>query len=166
MVAHRKFARVRVLVSLAGSLGLALLAPPLHAQAHYPPISARQFTGGSLKLKVTGAFSIDEEIAINTTASIGDGEMTWLQFGASGSDQPNATITFTDGGEVGISIGRGKSTAIGGIGGNEKPWCTGKLDVSPKRIAGTYTCTGASSHNQTTKTMGKVNIEVTFLATS
>ena len=121
---------------------------------------------GSVQVKVTGAFSLDEQIAINTMASIGDGEMTWLQFGASSTTQPNATITFTDTNEIGIVVARGPLQATSGVGGNEKPWCTGKVDVTAKRISGQYTCTGVTSYDQGTKKMGTVTIEIRFSAES
>ncbi|HEV8362278.1 MAG TPA: hypothetical protein VGQ52_02070 [Gemmatimonadaceae bacterium] len=61
------------------------VAIPVYArQSAYPPISKREFVGGSVKVKVTGTFTIDEEVQINTKASIGGGDMTWLQHGASG----------------------------------------------------------------------------------
>ena len=72
---------------------LVLGARPAAAQA-YPPISARQFTGGSVKIVVTGSFSVNTDVPINTQASIGAGDMTWLQFGVSGSSEPEALITY------------------------------------------------------------------------
>ena len=73
---------------------VAALPSPGDAQSKPPVISARQFTSGSAKVVVSGSFSIDTDIAINVKASIGDGEMTWLQFGISGSVEPEALITF------------------------------------------------------------------------
>lgn len=145
---------------------MAVFAPAVRAQSHYPPISARQFARGSVQVKVTGAFTMDEQITINTMASIGDGEMTWLQFGASNAAQPNATITFTDTNEIGIVVARGPLQATSGVGGNEKPWCTGKVDVTARRISGQYTCTGVTSYDQGSKKMGKVTIEIRFTAES
>lgn len=153
----------RIFVAL---LALAAFTIPAGAQKHYPTISARQFTSGSVHIKVTGAFSLDQDVKINTAASVGDGEMTWLQFGASGGAQPNATITFTDGGEVGIVVAQGTVQGVAGIGGNEKPWCTGKLDVADKLITGTYTCADAASYDRASGRMGKVNIEVKITAGS
>ena len=70
-------------------LTLSALAAPVGAQTGaYPTISERQFTGGSINLTVTGSAKIDQEIPINTKASYGDGGMTWLQFGNSGSEEP------------------------------------------------------------------------------
>jgi hypothetical protein len=40
---------------------LVLGARPAAAQAAYPPISARQFTGGTVKIVVTGSFSDSAE---------------------------------------------------------------------------------------------------------
>ena len=101
-------------MTLAATLALAIHALPINAQAtksSYPPISAREFKGGSVKVKVTGSLSIDEEVQLNAKASIGSGDMTWLQYGASGAAEPNALITFTDLGETGINVGRGTVTA-------------------------------------------------------
>ena len=58
-----------------------------------PTISARQYTGGSASVKVSGVVEIAAEVPLNTQASMSDGEMTWLQFGNSGSETPNALIT-------------------------------------------------------------------------
>ena len=146
-------------------LGLQVSAVPLRAQAHYPPISQRVFSSGSVEIKVSGAFSMDVKVPLNTQASIGGGDMTWLQYGASGSTAPNALITFNDLGEVGINVAQGTVQGVSGIGG-EKPWCTGKVDVKPKMITGDYTCVGAASHDKATGGMGKVTISLKFTAGS
>ena len=152
-----------LLVVTALSMPVAAVA----AQArHYPPISARQFTTGSIQVKVTGTWAMDETIPIDKMASIGDGGMTWLQYGASGSSGPNATITFNDMNEVGVIVAKGKSQATSGVGGNEKPWCTGKVDVKPALITGEYTCNEVTSYDQGTRAMGKVVIVVKFTAGS
>ena len=130
-----------------------------------PTISSRQFVSGSAKVSVKGAFEINQEVAINTQASMGDPEQTWLQYGASGSDSPNALITFQPT-EVGISVGKGKFTATAGIVTGETPQCSGKVDVTATLVAGFYTCTGVTSYNPTTSKMGKVDIEIRFTAKS
>jgi hypothetical protein len=140
-------------------------APALPAQ-DFPTISTRQFVDGSAKVVVTGAFTINEDVKINTKASFGDGESTWLQFGASGSEQPNALITYGDTKEIGITIGKGKLTATGGIIPGEKSDCSGKVEVTAKLISGKYTCHGVTSYNPATGKMSKVDIEVTFTAKS
>jgi hypothetical protein len=147
-------------------IAFAPLASPVAAQRHYPPISARTLTSGSIQITVTGAFTMNAMVALNAQGGFGDGEMTWLPFGASGGTAPNALITFTDMGEVGITVAQGTLQAVGGIGGNEKPWCSGKVDVKPKLITGEYTCLGISSHDQATDRMGKVNVTVKFTAGS
>jgi hypothetical protein len=78
--------------------------------AAVPIISARSYLGGSTKVTVTGSFQIGEDIPINTQASYGDGEMTWLQYGASGAEAPNALVTVSAE-EVGVNAGRGKLAA-------------------------------------------------------
>lgn len=152
--------------ALVTLLGICLFAVPASAQRHYPPISGRQFTNGSIDIKVTGAFTMNATVAINTQASFGDGEMTWLQFGIDAGVAPNALITFTTMGEVGIIVQEGKVKGVTGIGGNEKPWCTGTLDVKPAMLAGDYVCSGVPSHDRATDKMGKVNITVKFTAGS
>ena len=160
----RPVTRVTALLSATALIGLAI--PASAQESSYPPISKREFVAGSIKVKVTGSFSIDEEVPINTKASIGDGEMTWLQYGASGSDEPNALITFTTMGETGITVGRGKLITTGGIMPGEKSQCTGKAEVTAKQISGRYTCKGISSYDPATSKMGKVDIEVNFTAKS
>lgn len=144
---------------------LVLGARPAAAQA-YPPISARQFTGGTVKIVVTGSFSVNADVPINTQASIGAGDMTWLQFGVSGSSAPEALITYGDNKETGISVGSGKSVASGGMMPGEKPTCTGNVQVTATLISGHYVCKGLSSHDSSTGRLGTVDVEVTFTARS
>jgi hypothetical protein len=151
---------------LGVALCLATLPVSASAQAYYPPISGRTFTSGSIDITVTGAFTMNATVAINKQASFGDGEMTWLQFGIDAGAAPNALITYTTMGEVGIIVQQGLVKGVTGIGGNEKPWCTGKLDVKPKMLTGDYTCVGVPSHDKATDKMGKVNIAVKFTAGS
>jgi|SRR5688572_3706053 hypothetical protein len=151
---------------LAAVLGIGVISPAASAQRHYPPISARQFVSGNIQIKVIGTFAMNETVALNTVASVGLGDMTWLQYGVSGSAQPEALITFNDTNEIGILVAHGKLQATSGVGGNEKPWCKGKVDVTAKRITGQFTCESVTSYDQGTKKMGKVTIEVTFTAES
>ena len=144
---------------------LAIGARPAAGQA-YPPISARQFTGGSVKILVTGSFSVNADVPINAQASIGAGDMTWLQFGVSGSSAPEALITYGDNKETGITVGSGKNVATGGMMPGEKPTCTGKVEVTATLISGHYVCRRLSSHDSSTGKLGKVDVEVTFTARS
>ncbi len=144
---------------------LVLGARPAAAQA-YPPISARQFTGGSVKILVTGSFNVNADVPINTQASIGAGDMTWLQFGVSGSSTPEALITYGDNKETGITVGLGKNVATGGMMPGEKPTCTGNVQVTATLISGHYVCKGLSSHDSSTGKLAKVDVEVTFTARS
>jgi hypothetical protein len=151
----------------AVGLVLALLASPASGQTNaVPTISARQFVSGSAKVTVKGSVKIDQEVPINTKASFGDGEMTWLQFGVSGAETPNALITYGETKEVGITVGRGKFIATGGITPGEAAQCSGKVDVTGALISGHYTCAGIVSHDAATSKMGKVDIEIRFTATS
>jgi hypothetical protein len=140
-------------------------APALRAQ-DFPKISPRQFVGGSAKVQVTGAFTVNEDVKINTQASYGDGEVTWLQFGASGSETPNATITYGETKEIGITVAQGKLTATGGIMPGETSECSGKVEVSPKLVLGKYACRGVTSYDPATGKQSKVDIEITFTAKS
>jgi hypothetical protein len=116
---------------------------------------------------VTGSFTITDDIAINKQASFGDGEMTWIQFGVSGAEEPNALITYNTGlKEVGLIFGRGKKTTTAGIMEGEPSPCTGKTDVAAKLVSGRYVCKGVTSYDPSTGKMGKVDIEITFTAKS
>lgn len=152
--------------TVVATLFLTVVAAPVGAQpGRYPPISARQFEGGSVRVTVTGSAAIEQEIALNTKASFGDGEVTWLQFGVSGADTPNALITYGEGGEIGIAVGRGKFIATGGLVPGERSECTGKVQVTENSITGEYSCAGVTSHDPSTD-MGKVDIKVSFTAKS
>jgi hypothetical protein len=161
---------MRRLALFAGIVGLVviacLLSSPAAAQTDgFPTISGRQFTGGSIKVTVTGSTTITKEIPINAQASFGDGESTWLQYGASGSADPNALITYSQTKETGITIGEGKFIVTGGILNGEKPQCSGKVSVTATLVSGSYACTGLTS-KQASGGMGTVNLKVTFTAQS
>jgi hypothetical protein len=124
-----------------------------------PTISARSFVEGTATVKVTGAFQIDAEIAINAKASFGDGEMTWIQFGVSGAKEPNALLTYSQ--EIGIIIGGGSSTVTA-----EGENCSGAATVTGSLVTGHYRCTGITAYDKATKKMGKVDITIRFTARS
>ena len=144
---------------------LTLLASSVSGQ-DFPKISQRQFVDGSAKLIVTGAFAINEDVPINKQASFGDGESSWLQFGASGSERPNVLITYGETKEIGITVGKGKLMATGGIMSGEKSECSGKVEVTPSLVSGKYTCRGVTAFDPATGKPGKVDIEITFTAKS
>ena len=151
---------------VAFALAPSLLASAAAAQTDgFPTISGRTFTGGSAMVTVTGDTKFAQEIPINTQASISDGESTWLQYGASGSADPNALITYGQTKEIGITIGQGKFIATGGIMAGEKSECSGKVTVTANLISGEYACTGLVS-KQASGGMGRVDIKVTFTAKS
>lgn len=136
--------------------------PDASAGQNVPVISARNYVSGSAKTKVTGAFSIDAAVAINTQASISDGSMTWLQYGASGSEAPNVLVTVNkDLNEIGINVAQGKPTST-----VTAADCKGGMEVTEKSVTGHYTCLGATSYDPRTSAMGKVDIEVDFTAGS
>jgi hypothetical protein len=153
-----------LLVPLLAGSELVAQAAQANAPLQVPKISGRSFAGGSAKVTVTGSFQIDADVAINATASFGDGEMTWIQFGVSGAEEPNALITYGDQG-IGIIIGLGKNTATAEPSAEDAA-CTGEVNVTAGSVAGQYTCTGVGSYNPTTKKLGKVNITIRFTGTS
>jgi hypothetical protein len=142
--------------------GLLVVAGPASGQA-FPTISGRTFTSGSVTVVATGSHSIREEIPINAQASFGDGEMTWIQFGVSGSDKFDVLITYADQ-EIGITVSRRKVIATGGIMRGEESECSGKAEVSATLISGEYRCKGVTSHDPATGNLGKVDMTVTFTA--
>lgn len=151
---------------VASCLILALVPAPAGGQTSgFPTISSRQFTGGSITVSVTGSAKIEEEIPINKQASFGDGEMTWLQFGASGAETPNSLITYGETKEIGISVSRGKFIVTAGITPGEESQCSGKSQVTATEVTGEYTCSGVTSYDPGAG-MGKVDIKVRFTAKS
>ena len=115
-------------------------APKAKGPLQVPKISGRSFVSGSARVTVTGSFQIDADVAINATASFGDGEMTWIQFGVSGAEEPNALITYGDQG-IGIIVGLGKNTATAEPLA-EGAACTGEVNVTTSSVSGQYTCRG------------------------
>ena len=153
-------------VALAG-LVLSSFASPARGQdaPGYATISARQFAGGSAHVTVTGSVEIDQEVPINVQASIADGEYTWLQFGDSGSEEPNALITYGYG-EVGVSVGRGKFVVTAGNVPGEEPQCSDTVEVTDALVSARYTCAGITSYDSATGEMGEVDIDIRFTAGS
>ena len=91
---------------------------------------------------------------------ISDGDMTWLQYGASGSEEPNALVTVSTF-EVGINAARGKPTAV-----IEAVKCAGGIEVKEVLVKGHHTCPNVTSYDPRSGQMGTVDIEVDFTATS
>jgi hypothetical protein len=139
--------------------------PVLAQTGGFPTISARGYTAGSATVTVTGSAKIAEEIPLNTQASISDGEVTWLQFGDSGSEKPNALITYGQTKEIGVSVGKGKLGATGGIMPGEPSQCAGKVKVTETEVTGEYKCLGLTSYEPGVG-MGKVDVTVRFTAKS
>jgi hypothetical protein len=154
----------RALASLGAFVVLS--APCASGQtAAVPKVSARQYTGGSATVSVRGATEFSAEVPLNTQASMSDGEMTWLQFGASGSQAPNALITYSLY-EVGVSAGKGKFGVTAGIMDGEKPQCSGSSEVTASAISGHYICPGITSYDAATGRMGTVDMDIKFSAKS
>jgi hypothetical protein len=138
-------------------LTLVLSLPAAGQDFQKPPvIGARSYVSGSARIQVTGSFQINEDVAINKQASFSDGEMTWLQFGVSGAETPNALLTVSPD-EVGITVSRGKWLATAGA-----EACTGKMVVTAVSVLGRYSCPGVTAHNPGVAGLGKVDIEFAF----
>jgi hypothetical protein len=142
-----------VIATLCVTLGV-------ESDVEIPVISARTYVGGSAKVTVIGSFQINDDIAIDKEASLSDGEMTWLQYGASGLEAPNALVTVSTG-EVRLHVARGKQTAAAGA-----EDCSGNLVVSSNSITGQYKCQNVTSFDARTSKSGKVSIEISLTATS
>ena len=135
-------------------------AAPAHTADGIPKIGARSYVGGSVKVAVAGSFTINADIPVNKQASISDGEMTYLQFGISGSEEPNLLLTVSSY-EVGFGVARGKAIATAGA-----EDCTGDMVVGPQQVHGKYSCKGVTSYDPGTGKMGTVDIEIQFTALS
>lgn len=155
------FRRINLTAVLLAGLATAGVAQVPDTQV--PVISARQYKSGSATVVVKGSFQVDQAIAINTQASMSDGEMTWLQFGASGSAQPNALITYGEGiGDgVGVNVGIGRRSVTVG-----SDICDGAVTITPTTMTGHYVCAGATSYDSSTGRMGKVDIDIRFTVQS
>jgi hypothetical protein len=154
-------ADTRRMKAVPGMLAVTLVvSAAVHADNKIPVVSARTYIAGSAAVTVTGAFEIRADIPINTKASMSDGEMTWLQYGDSGSAEPNMLLTVSPH-EVGFGVAKGKSIATAGAAD-----CTGDMVVTGVSIVGKYSCKGVSSFDQSTGRMGKVDIEIKLTAQS
>jgi hypothetical protein len=148
---------VALALSVFASAALALAAAAA-APAKIPVISARTYKAGTAHVIVTGTFAFTADIILNIPASISDGEDTWLQYGASGSDAPNALLTVHPT-EIGLVVGQGKSSATAG-----SDDCQGKLDVTPASVSGHYTCKNVTSYDPRSGKMGTINIDISLTA--
>lgn len=127
-------------------------------------ISTRTYTGGNVRAKVTGFFTVDGTQQLNLPASLTDDDQTWLQYGVSGS--PELDVLFTNSqslAEHSVTIGLGPNSVTATSTSGE---CQTKVDVTPTLVAGRYTCTGSTGYNSQTGQMGKVDVEVEFSAGS
>jgi hypothetical protein len=127
-------------------------------------ISARTYTSGSVRAKVTGFFEADGTQEINRPASITDDDQTWIQYGVSGAQELNVLFTnSTAMAENGVNIGIGPYTVTATSTSGE---CRTKVDVTPTLVSGRYSCTGTTAYNNQTGQMGEVDIEIEFSAIS
>jgi hypothetical protein len=152
--------RTTLLLQGAATIGLIAVTVATPAGAPLPVISGRTYISGNAKVKVTGTFHFDAVIPINKQASFGDGEMTWIQYGNSGAEEPNLLVTVSLQ-ELGFGVGLGKKVATAG--GEQ---CTGAMEVKPAMITGHYKCPGITSYDPRDGKMGKVDIEIDMTAGS
>lgn len=125
-----------------------------------PVVSARTYTTGYMQLNVSGHFNIDARLELDTRASISDGGYTWIQYGTSGSDAPNATVTIGNG-DIGISVAVGRNIATG-----TSTECTMTTTVTDTKVSGRFECAKVTGYNQIDRGMGDVTIDVDFEASS
>jgi hypothetical protein len=127
-------------------------------------ISNRTYVAGTVKATVTGFFSADGTQVLNLPASITDDGSTWLQYGVSGSPELNVLFTNTEAmAENGMNVSIGPYTVTGVSSSGE---CKPRIEVTPLKVSGHYSCKGSTGYNNKTGQMGKVDIEVDFEATS
>jgi hypothetical protein len=127
-------------------------------------ISNRTYVSGTVQAKVTGFFSADGTQQLNLPASITDDGSTWLQYGVSGSPELNVLFTNTEAmAEHGVNVSIGPYTVTAVSSSGE---CQPKIDVTPLKVTGHYSCKGSTGYNNKTGQMGKVDIEVDFEASS
>jgi hypothetical protein len=125
-----------------------------------PVISARTYTTGHIQVNVSGHFEIDASPELDTQASISDGEYTWIQYGASGEEAPNATVTIGQG-DMGIAVAVGRYVAVG-----TTTECSMTTTVTATKVSGHFTCPKVTGYNQADRSMGEVTIEIDFEASS
>jgi hypothetical protein len=125
-----------------------------------PVISDRTYRIGHMQLQVSGFFDIDASPALDTKASITSDGYTWIQFGASGEEPPNATVTVGEG-DMGIGVSVGRYVATG-----TTIECEITIEVTPTKVSGHYSCPQVTGYNPADGSMGDVKIEVDFEATS
>ena len=127
-------------------------------------ISNRTYVAGTVKATVTGFFSADGTQQLNLPASITDDGSTWLQYGVSGSPELNVLFTNTEAmAEHGVNVSIGPYTVTAVSSSGE---CQPRIDVTPLKVTGHYSCKGSTGYNNKTGQMGKVDIEVDFEASS
>jgi len=125
-----------------------------------PVISARTYTTGHIQLSVSGHFDIEASPELDTQASISDGGYSWIQYGTSGSETPNATVTIGNG-DMGISVAVGRYIATG-----TSTECSMTTNVTATKVTGHFTCPKVTGYNQADRSMGNVTIEIDFEAIS
>jgi hypothetical protein len=125
-----------------------------------PVISDRTYTAGHMQLRVSGFFDIDASPALDTRASITSDGHTWIQYGASGEEPPNATVTVGEG-DMGIGVSVGRYVATG-----TTIECEIVIEVTPTKVSGHYSCPKVTGYNPADGSMGDVKIELDFEATS
>ncbi|HEX5766515.1 MAG TPA: hypothetical protein VFY27_13195 [Woeseiaceae bacterium] len=121
-----------------------------------PVVSARTYVSGQMEIDVSGHFEIDGVMELDRVASISDGDYTWLQYGTSGGEAPNATVTI-GGGDISVSVAVGRYVATA-----TSTECEMETDVTPTSVTGHFNCPEVAGYNQDDRSMENVAIEVEF----
>lgn len=94
---------------------------------------------------------------MNTEASIADEEVAWLQSGASGTKDPNATVTVS----IGLDAGHGNRLFTSSAGDR-----TGEIEVNPALVKARYSWKEISCDDVSTRQMNTVEASIPFTARS
>jgi len=132
----------------------------LEAPANVPVINDRDYKTGMAHAKVTGFFTAEGSVALNEPASLTSGGQTWIMYGDSGSTALSIGVTSNQY-DAGATITQGTFTVTAG--GTD---CESEFDVKPALITGKFKCPGATAYDKSSGNMGKVDLEVTFDASS
>jgi hypothetical protein len=128
-----------------------------------PVISARDYSGGSAPVTVTGSFSFDSTVALDTPATFSDGTQTSLSY-AYNLESGGILLAFSD---LDGAEGLGLNVAVG-------PWiatymgqgCSWEIEVTAVRVSGNISCTDIPATNQDDGTTGTIDVELDFSADS
>lgn len=124
-----------------------------------PPISSRTITGGHVQAKVSGLFSVDADVAINTGSSSAGEFETWLYYGTTDLQTVRVGIFLGEPPYVQVSSGTFTAQSKGAE-------CAMQVNVTSSSISGHVSCTGVTAYDLSVGSTGTVNIELDFSAGS